>query len=84
MEADGKAHKCTLCYDRLKGGMEPACAKACPTNSIQFGPVGQLRARAKTRVEALQRHGLADAQLYGYPGGRARPTASKASAASSC
>ena len=28
---DGKAHKCTLCYDRLKGGLEPACAKACPT-----------------------------------------------------
>ncbi len=34
---DGKAHKCTLCYDRLKGGLEPACAKACPTDSIQFG-----------------------------------------------
>src|SRR5256886_2863445 len=27
----GTTHKCTLCYDRLKDGMEPACAQACPT-----------------------------------------------------
>ena len=44
---DGKAHKCTLCYDRLKGGLEPACAKACPTDSIQFGEVGELQERAR-------------------------------------
>jgi formate dehydrogenase iron-sulfur subunit len=66
---DGKAHKCTLCYDRLKGGLEPACAKACPTDSIQFGPVGALRSRARTRVEALQQRGIAEARLYGEPGG---------------
>src|SRR5919201_970427 len=36
---DGRVWKCTLCYDRLKGGHEPACAKACPTDSIQFGPL---------------------------------------------
>ncbi|MGT2478388.1 4Fe-4S dicluster domain-containing protein [Methylobacterium oryzae CBMB20] len=42
---DGKAHKCTLCYDRLKGGLEPACAKACPTNSIQFGELSDLQTR---------------------------------------
>ena len=41
-QLDGKAHKCTLCYDRLKGGLEPACAKACPTNSIQFGEIDEL------------------------------------------
>lgn len=70
VEEDGKAHKCTLCYDRLKSGMEPACAKACPTDSIQFGPVEQLRARARSRVEALQVRGFGDAQLYGYPGGQ--------------
>src|ERR687884_1157398 len=58
------ARKCTLCYDRLQSGMEPACAKACPTDSIQFGPVEQLRARAKARVEALQANGFATAQLY--------------------
>ena len=66
---DGKAHKCTLCYDRLKGGLEPACAKACPTDSIQFGPVDELWARAQARVEALHRQGFTEARLYGDPGG---------------
>src|SRR5205807_2720712 len=30
---DGRAWKCTLCYDRLRGGLQPACAQACPTTS---------------------------------------------------
>jgi formate dehydrogenase iron-sulfur subunit len=64
-EDDGRAWKCTLCYDRLKGGMVPACAKACPTASIQFGPVDELRARARKRVEDLRARGVADARLYG-------------------
>ena len=42
----GVAQKCTLCYDRLKGDLEPACAKACPTQSIQFGDLDELRDRA--------------------------------------
>src|SRR5579875_1155664 len=46
---DGKAHKCTLCYDRQKGGLEPACAKSCPTNAIQFGELGELQQRARGR-----------------------------------
>src|SRR5689334_11509228 len=65
---DGKAHKCTLCYDRLKGGLEPACAKACPTDSIQFGEIPELHARAERRVEQLHGLGAADAYLYGTPG----------------
>src|SRR3954471_14211314 len=65
---DGKAHKCTLCYDRLKGGLEPACAKACPTDSIQFGEVSELQARARQREAELQRRGVASAYLYGAPG----------------
>jgi len=65
---DGKAHKCTLCYDRLKGGLEPACAKACPTDSIQFGEVGELVERAKDRVAELHDRGASDAYLYGAPG----------------
>jgi formate dehydrogenase iron-sulfur subunit len=64
---DGKAHKCTLCYDRLKGGFEPACAKACPTNSIQFGDLEDLQARARRRVEALRAQGVQQASLYGAP-----------------
>ncbi|HEX5502494.1 MAG TPA: 4Fe-4S dicluster domain-containing protein [Thermomicrobiales bacterium] len=67
--ADGKAHKCTLCYDRLKGGLEPACAKSCPTNSIQFGELGELRTRAGRRVAQLHERGVPNAYLYGGPGG---------------
>ncbi len=66
---DGKAHKCTLCYDRLKGGLEPACAKACPTDSIQFGEVSELQEKARRRVEELHAQGVKTAYLYGIPGG---------------
>jgi formate dehydrogenase iron-sulfur subunit len=62
---DGRAQKCTLCYDRLRGGLEPACAKACPTDSIQFGPLDALRERAAARVEELHSRGATDARLYG-------------------
>jgi formate dehydrogenase iron-sulfur subunit len=64
-ERDGRVFKCTLCYDRLKGGHEPACAKACPTQSIQFGNVDELRARAEQRLLRLQAEGWNGAQLYG-------------------
>jgi formate dehydrogenase iron-sulfur subunit len=66
---DGKAHKCTLCYDRLKGGLEPACAKSCPTDAIQFGEVSDLVRRAKKRVQELHGRGVAGAYLYGAEGG---------------
>jgi formate dehydrogenase iron-sulfur subunit len=62
---DGRVWKCTLCYDRLKGGHEPACAKACPTDSIQFGPLDELRERADRRLEKLQAESWNGAQLYG-------------------
>jgi len=65
IEGDGRAWKCTLCYDRLKGGHEPACAKACPTDSIQFGELDELRERADKRLEKLQGEGWNGAQLYG-------------------
>jgi formate dehydrogenase iron-sulfur subunit len=63
---DGRVWKCTLCYDRLKGGHEPACAKACPTDSIQFGPLDELRERAERRLDKLQTQGWNGAQLYGH------------------
>jgi formate dehydrogenase iron-sulfur subunit len=63
-EGDGRAWKCTLCYDRIGDGLEPACAKACPTESIQFGPVDELRERAALRVEELRLAGESSAQLY--------------------
>jgi formate dehydrogenase iron-sulfur subunit len=62
---DGRAAKCTLCYDRLRDGMEPACAKACPTDSIQFGPYDELVETARRRVVTLQDRGLDGAYLYG-------------------
>jgi formate dehydrogenase iron-sulfur subunit len=65
-EEDGRVWKCTLCYDRLKGGHEPACAKACPTESIQFGPLDELRERASQRLEKLQAEDWNGAQLYGH------------------
>ena len=61
----GIAQKCTLCYDRIGDGLEPACAQACPTKSIQFGDLDELRQRAATRVESLQAAGVHDARLYG-------------------
>jgi formate dehydrogenase iron-sulfur subunit len=64
-KADGHAHKCTFCYDRQKDGMEPACAKACPTDSIRFGPVNELRERARRRVDELRERSQRDAYLYG-------------------
>jgi formate dehydrogenase iron-sulfur subunit len=60
------ARKCTLCYDRLQGGMQPACAKACPTESIQFGPLDELRETARKREAELHEQGLLQANLYGH------------------
>ena len=64
-EGDGRAWKCTLCYDRLGTGLEPACAKACPTGSIQFGPVDELRERAAGRLAELHQADVTGARLYG-------------------
>ncbi|MYS21851.1 formate dehydrogenase iron-sulfur subunit [Streptomyces sp. DvalAA-14] len=63
---DGRAFKCTLCYDRLRGDMEPACAQACPTKSIQFGPLDELREQAGRRLEQLHEAGVGEARLYGH------------------
>jgi formate dehydrogenase iron-sulfur subunit len=64
-EEDGRVWKCTMCYDRQKDGMEPACAQACPTDSIQYGPLDELREKAKGRLEMVVEAGATDARLYG-------------------
>jgi formate dehydrogenase iron-sulfur subunit len=64
-KGDGRAWKCTMCYDRIGTGMEPACAKACPTDSIQYGPLDELRERAGARLDTLHEAGVDDARLYG-------------------
>ena len=63
MPGGGGAFKCTFCYDRQIAGLMPACAKACPTESIQFGPLNEMRARAKARADTLRDRG-ADAHVY--------------------
>jgi formate dehydrogenase iron-sulfur subunit len=62
---DGRVFKCTMCYDRLTDGLMPACATACPTQSIQFGDLDELQARADARLATLQSQGVETARLYG-------------------
>lgn len=69
---DHQAHKCTLCYDRLTIGEQPACAKACPTESIKFGYLDELQAHAKQRVDDLHQRGVHAARLYGLDEGAAK------------
>ena len=61
---DGRAFKCTFCYDRQKVGLKPACAAACPTESIVFGEINELRAKGAERLETLRSRGIDDAMLY--------------------
>ncbi|MFG2065161.1 4Fe-4S dicluster domain-containing protein [Micromonospora sp. NPDC048871] len=63
---DGRVWKCTLCYDRIGAGLTPACAQACPTESIQYGPLEELRERAAARVATLHERGVPQARLYGH------------------
>ncbi|WP_431883254.1 4Fe-4S dicluster domain-containing protein [Micromonospora gifhornensis] len=63
---DGRVWKCTLCYDRIGAGLTPACAQACPTESIQYGPLDELRERAAARVATLHERGVPEARLYGH------------------
>jgi formate dehydrogenase iron-sulfur subunit len=63
-EKDGRAFKCTFCYDRQKVGLKPACAQACPTESIQFGEINQLREEGQERLQTLKARGMKDATFY--------------------
>ena len=64
-ETTGTAKKCTFCDDRIQNGLGPACAKACPTDSIQFGFRDDLVTKAQKRVVTLKGMGFKEAQLYG-------------------
>ncbi|HET7435819.1 MAG TPA: 4Fe-4S dicluster domain-containing protein [Thermoanaerobaculia bacterium] len=61
---DGRAFKCTFCYDRQKAGLVPACAKACPTESILFGDLDELQRKADERIEKLHAMGMRDATIW--------------------
>ena len=60
----GTAFKCTFCYDRQVAGLKPACAKACPTESIRFGELEEMHEHGLARVMELQQRGYNDARLY--------------------
>ena len=61
----GTAQKCTFCYDRLQNNLKPACATACPTQSIKFGPLDEMRRVAADRVSTLHQQGMSEARIYG-------------------
>src|SRR5574341_2466646 len=65
-EATGTVHKCTLCNDRIHNGLGTACAKACPTGSIAFGEVEELKKNADARLAQLKALGHTKANIYGY------------------
>jgi formate dehydrogenase iron-sulfur subunit len=65
-EATGTVHKCTLCNDRIHNGLGTACAKVCPTGSISFGEIAELRKAADTRLAQLKGLGYGEANIYGY------------------
>jgi len=60
------SHKCTLCDDRIHNGLGTACAKACPTGSITFGDIPDLKAKADARLSKLRSLGQQKANIYGY------------------
>ena len=65
---DGKAYKCSLCSDRVAVGLEPACAKACPTQAISFGSKPDMLQLAAARAEELHDRGFQQAGVYDPPG----------------
>ena len=61
--ATGLVAKCTMCFDRISNGMEPACVKACPTGTMSFGNRDFILTMGNNKVAALKKKGLKKAQL---------------------
>lgn len=62
-----KAHKCTMCTDRLDEGLQPACVTACHTDSLEFGDRDEMLQKAEKRVKELKER-YPNAQVYNPPG----------------
>jgi formate dehydrogenase iron-sulfur subunit len=67
-KTDNKAYKCSLCSDRVKVGLEPACVKTCPTGAIMFGSKTDMVRRGEKRAGDLKERGFQNAGLYNPPG----------------
>ncbi len=50
----GTLAKCTMCSDRVKEGLLPACVKTCPTGAMSFGDRQEMLAKAKKRLESVK------------------------------
>ena len=62
LDTDGVLKKCTMCLDRVKNGMLPACVKTCTTGALIFGERKEVLAQAKARLARLKK-GSPEAQL---------------------
>jgi len=58
--------KCHMCYERISKGLEPACAKACPTGALNFGNERFILKLAAERLEKVKNKFGDDASLI-YP-----------------
>jgi formate dehydrogenase iron-sulfur subunit len=47
--------KCTMCFDRIKEGMLPACVKTCPTGAMNFGDRKDMLDKANKRLEEVKK-----------------------------
>jgi formate dehydrogenase iron-sulfur subunit len=53
-DKNGSLAKCTMCNDRVKSGMEPACVKTCPTGTLNFGELGEMQQMAAERLGKIK------------------------------
>jgi len=53
-ERMGVMAKCTMCFDRIKEGMLPACVKTCPTGAMNFGDRKAILEMANKRLEQVK------------------------------
>lgn len=54
-EKSGQIRKCTMCIDRIKEGLKPACVQACPTGAMVFGERDGILAEVEKRVALLKK-----------------------------
>lgn len=62
-----KAHKCTMCTDRLEEGLQPACVTTCHTGAMEFGNKEEMISKAEKRVMEIKDR-YPNAMVYNPPG----------------